>query len=244
MRIVRLSFTVLFATFAFGVVVVSSAWAAHPSFLTESGKELLFSGTNPVGSIETFRALNLGVLGSYACEKTSLDGFALPKSPLAHRIKLTFQGKCELTAGGSKAACVEPITWKTSLAELGLVLGNKTVGIYLEPSDGTKAFAEVECPAGSKTTVEGAIIGEIPVISKSGKEQYNKEQTETEAVFEAAGKNSENQNITTIELLGLTKTGELKVTGFFGGKASKEMTLVLTGDGKIEICTRAPSACP
>jgi hypothetical protein len=245
MRIMRLSFAALFAVLAFGAMTASSAFAAqaHPIFLTATGSETLFEGTNPAGTTPTLRALNLGVLGSVSCEKVSMHGFALPKSPLAHRLKMSFSGKCVWTVGTSKNACVEPMLWKTSLAELGLVLGDKTVGIFLEPSDGSKVFAEPECPSGTATTWEGALIGEIPSFSKNGKEQYDRENTEQEQVFEAAGKNSENQNITTIELLGLTKTGELKVSGFFGGKSSLEMALILKSATGIEICTLG-TKCP
>jgi hypothetical protein len=215
----------------------------HPSFLTESGKELLFSGTNPAGTTPTLRAKTAGVLGTITCEKVLVDGFALPKSPLAHRVKVEFHGKCEQNINGSKSTCTEPIVWKTSLAELGLVLGNKTVGLLLIPSDGTKVFAKTSC-GGLETTVEGTIVGEIPEINKKAENQYNKLQSETEAVFEAVGKNSESQVVTSIELLGTSMTGdELSVSGFFGGKASQEMTWILKGDGKIEICTKGPS-CP
>jgi hypothetical protein len=219
------------------------ATARHPLFLTESGTELLFSGSNPAGTTPTLRALNLGVLGTITCERVLVDGFARPKSPLAHSVLVVFHGKCEQTIGVNKSACTEPILWKPSSAELGLVLGNKTVGILLTP-EGTPVFATPTC-GGNTTTIEGAVVGEVPEINKKAENQYNKLLSEIEYVFEAAGKNSENQNITSIELLGTTMTGaELKVTGFFGGKASQEMTLILKGDGKIEICTKEPQNCP
>ncbi len=215
----------------------------HPLFLTESRTELLFSGSNPAGTTPTLRALSAGLLGTIACEKVEVHGFVLPKSPLAQGISVVFRGKCEQTIGANKSACAEPISWKTSSAELGLVLGNKTVGILLAPSTGTE-LAKPTC-GGNVTTIEGAVIGEIPEINKKAENQYNKLLSETEYVFEAAGKNTENQIITSIELLGANMTGaELKVSGFFGGKASQEMTLILKGDGKIEICTKEPQTCP
>jgi hypothetical protein len=217
--------------------------ARHPSFLTQSGQELLFSGTNPAGTTPTLRAKNLGVLGTVTCEKVLVDGFALPKSPLAHRISVVFEGKCEQNVSGFKSACTEPIVVKRALAELGLVLGNKTVGIYLSPSDGTTVVLAVTC-GGITTTVEGSIVGEIPEINKKAENQYNSERSESEQVFEAE-KGTEKQAITSIELLGAIMTGdELKVSGSSGGGASQETTVILTGDGKIEICTKEPQACP
>jgi hypothetical protein len=247
MGITKLVFAALFAVLAFGAMTASSAFAAqaHPIFLTASGAETLFSGENAAGTTPTLRALNLGVLGTITCEKALVDGFALPKSPLAHRVKVEFHGDCLQTVGSTKNKCVENIVVKTSLAELGLVLpGTLTVGILLEPSDGGKIFAEPECPAGSKTTVEGAVIGEIPAINKKGVSQYNKELTEQEQVFEAVGKNSETQNPTSIELLGVNMTGvKLKVSGFFGGEASEEATAILKSATGIEVCTLGTS-CP
>jgi hypothetical protein len=217
--------------------------ARHPLFLTESGSELLFSGTNPAGTTPTLRALNAGVLGTITCEKVLVDGWALPKSPLAHRVKTIFEGKCELHSSATGlVACTEPIEPKLALAELGLVLGNKTVGVLLEPT-GTKEFVKVTCGA-NVTTVEGAVIGEIPEIV-GGVNQYNKLLSETTQVFEAENKNSENQKPESIELLGTNMTGvALTVSGFFGGKASEEATVILKGDGKIEICTQEPQNCP
>jgi hypothetical protein len=200
-------------------------------------------GTSISGSQSwNLRALNIGVLGSITCEKILTEGAVHPKTTLVTGVKTEFTGKCEQVVGTSKNACVEPIVVKTSLAELGLVLGNKTVGIFLEPT-GSKVFAEPECPAGSKTTVEGSVIGEIPATSLNGKAQYNKENTEQEQSFEAAGKSSENQNITTIELLGASKSAELKVSGFFGGKASQEAVVILKSAAGIEVCTLG-TTCP
>jgi hypothetical protein len=243
MRIIKLAFAAMFAVLAFAALS-SSALAAqvHPIFLTENKAETLFEGSNPAGTTPTLRALNLGVLGTITCEKFTVDGFALNKSSLAHRVKVTFTGKCKQKVGTSESTCVEPIAVKTSLAELGLVLGNKTVGIFLEPSNST-VFATPECPAGTPTTVEGSVIGEIPAISQNGKEQYNKQALEQEQVFESVGKNSENQNPETIELLGVSKKAELKVSGFFGGKASQEATAILKSATGIEVCTLG-TKCP
>jgi hypothetical protein len=215
--------------------------ARHPLFLTESGSELLFSGE---GSNPVLRAVSAGVLGTIACEKVLVDGWALSKSSLAHRVKTIFEGKCEQNVNGTKTVCTEPIEPNLALAELGLVLGNKTVGVLLEPS-GTKEFVKVTCGP-NVTTVEGAVIGEIPEIV-GGVNQYNKLLSETTQVFEAENKNSAKQNITKIELLGVPERlmpGKLTVTGFFGGEASEEATAKLKGDGKIEICTQEPQKCP
>lgn len=237
------------AVLAFGAVGAGSASAFHPLFLNEGNKaELLFSGEGSLattGVLPTLRALNAGILGTITCEKVLVDGFAENKSTLAHRVKVEFHGKCTLHSNATGlVACTETIKVNQSLAELGLVLGNKTVGILLASSEKAPEFVKVTCGS-NITTVEGAVIGEIP--EKVGTvEQYNKPLIETLQVFEAEGKSSENQNITSIELLGVNMTvgTTLKVSGFFGGAASEEASVTLTGDGKIEICTLAFQNCP
>jgi hypothetical protein len=244
MRIMKLALAALFAVLAFSAMAAASASAFHPLFLTESKAELLFSGEG-LGT-PTLRAENGGFVGTITCERVLVDGFALDKSTLAHRVKVSFHGKCEQNVNGSKNTCQEPIVVKESLAELGLVLGNKTVGILLIPSDGTSVFSVTRCPANTTTptTVEGAVIGEIPELNKRGGNQYNVLLSETEQVFEAENKNSVKQNITSIELLGVSMPGKLTVKGFFGGEASEEAVADLRGDGKILICTKEPQACP
>jgi len=249
MRIMKLALTALFAVLAFSVLAASSASAFHPLFLTLTGTELLFLGKNPAGVHPVLRALNAGVLGTITCENVLVDGFALNKSTLAHRVVVEFHGKCELHSSlTGLVACTENIVVKKSLAELGLILGNKTVGILVAPSDGTNVFTTVTCGS-NVTTVEGAVVGIIPeeAINIGRQKQYNSQLSEIEVVFESEGKNSDIQKPEAIELLGVSMTGvELKVQGFFGGRASEEATTILHSgkNGKIEICTKAPSACP
>jgi hypothetical protein len=220
----------LVAVFAFGAIAASSASAGIVLFLTQSGHELLFTAHSGVGIL---RGLNLGVLGTITCELDLVHGFVLNASPLAHRIKVLFEGKCEEKVGSSTVKCEEPIHVNNLLGELGLV-GSKKVGFLLAPSSGTE-FVETKCE-GNNTKVEGAVVGEFPEINKAGEEQYNKQLTKAELVFASEASN-ENQKITTIELLGVSMTGaKLKVQGFFGGNASEETTDIIEGDGWIEIC--------
>jgi hypothetical protein len=241
MRIMKLALAALFAVLAFSAMAASSASAFHPLFLTQSGQELLFSGE---GGLSVLRGLNATVLGTIECHKVLIHGWALNKSTLAHRIKLLFHTGCEQTVGSTTTACTEPIHVKELLGELGLLLpGTGLVGIRLEPSDGTKVFVEVTCGS-NKTTVEGAILGHIPAVNKNNVNQYNKNLSELELVFESENKN-ENQKYTEIDLLGVKDTKvELAVAGFFGGKASDEGSGTVKGDGLIEICTLEPQNCP
>jgi streptogrisin C len=210
--------------------------ARHPLFLTESGNELLFTGE---GGAATLR----GVGGVILCEKVLIHGWILPKSPLVHRVRLLFHTKCELHTAISLEPCVEPIHAHLGLGELGLVLGNKTVGLLIEPSEGAPEFFTVKCGI-NEIKVEGAVIGEIP--EKIGVvNQYNNPLAEITTVFESENKNSTKQATTSIELLGVNMTGvHLSTKGFFAGEASQEMALVFKGDGKIEICTKEPQNCP
>ncbi len=238
MRIMKLALAAVFAVLAFSAMAASSASAFHPTFLTESGKELLVSGE---GGLAWLR----GSAGTVTCEQWLAHGFVLPKSPLIHRLKFLFEKKCELHPTiGNLSTCNEPIHVKVSLGELGLVLGNKTVGIYISPSDGGTEFVEIICTGGlNKIKVTGSIVGEIP--EKSGLNiQYNKLLAEIETVFEAENKTTK-QKIKEIELLGVNMTNvHLETTGFFSGEASEEASGKLKGDGKVEICTLAESACP
>jgi hypothetical protein len=241
MKIMKLALTALFAVLAFSVLAASSALAAHPEFLTETGREEAFTGQNAARTIPTLRALNAGVLGTITCETLTVTGHVLDKSPLAHRVITEFSKDCLQTISGRKSTCVEPIRVKEALGELGLILGNKTVGILLAPSDGTRIFAEPSC-GGMTTRVLGAIVGEIPerfgVVN-----QYDKQLKESLQVFETVGKNSEEQNPISIELLGVNMTkADLDVEGFFGGLASEEADVILKSTSGIAVCVLAN--CP
>jgi hypothetical protein len=235
MRIIKMLGLAFIAALAFSSVIATSSFAAEVLFLTSNGEELLFTG---IGGLWLWRALEGGVLGLGDCEQADYHGWALHKSPLAHRVTIEFSTKCELTLGSMKLKCTEPIKTKEMLAELGLILtgGNKIVGLLLIPSDGTKLFAELEC-GGEVTTVEGAVVGEIPEIA-GGIDQYNKFLTEIFLVFESENK-TENQKYTAIDLLGAQMNGPigLKFSDFLmGSKGSIEETVHLRVAGQIEIC--------
>jgi len=230
---IRLALAALFAVLAFSAMATSSASAFfHPLFITQSGKELLFSG---LGGKATLRSPS----GTVECEKTLIHGFALHLSTLAHRILLLFEGKCELVTP-IKAACSNEgthITSKLLLGELGLLTSsNHKVVILLAPSSGTES-AKFNCGIGGEIAVTGAIVGEIPEINTKGVNQYNKPLTEMEQVFESVGKNSEKQVIQEIFLLGTQMTGVHLLSN--NQEASEEIKSnpVLKGDGTIEITT-------
>jgi hypothetical protein len=240
MRHMKAVLTVISAMVAFSGMIATGAGAFHPLYLTQSGKELLVTNEGGLGVI---RGLAAGVLGTIECHKFLAHGWVLNKSTLAHRIKITFHTGCTEIVGSTKEHCTEPIVLKEMLSELGLIGGNKVVGVLLAPSDGTKVFVNVTCGPG-RLTVEGATIAEVPEINAKGVNQYNKQLTEGEAVLEAENK-TENQKFTSIELLEVVMTkAELTVSGFFGGKASVEGREVGKNAGWIEICTRAPANCP
>jgi hypothetical protein len=234
MRIMKPAVAALFAVLACSAMAASSASAFHPLFLTQSAKELLFSGE---GLKPVLRAEEAGVPGTLECERVLIDGFALNLSTLAHDILVLFEGKCTLKVqGGGNEPCREPLVFKKSLAELGLLTStNHKVVLLLVSSEGT-IFDESEC-SGLRTTVSGSIIAEIPENNAKLEKQINVSRSELEVVFATVNKNNQ-QAITEIWLLGTQMTGdELKVEGFFGGKAAEELTLNLKGDGKVEIST-------
>jgi hypothetical protein len=239
MRIIKLALAALLAVMAISAIVASSASAAfHPSFLTESKLELLVSG-------EGGEAILRGSAGTVTCEKSLIHGFVLNKSPLIHRLKILFHTNCLLHPTiGNLSTCNEPIQVHLSLGELGLVLGTKTVGILIAPSELAPEFVEIVCTSGvNKIKVNGAVVGEIP--EKVGLvNQYNKPLSEITTVFEAEGGKIK-QQITSIELLGVNMTGvHLETANFFTGEASEEASAILKGDGKVEICTLLNTVCP
>jgi hypothetical protein len=236
MRIIKLLGLAFMATLAFGAVAATNSFAAEELFLTASGHELLFEGLSLLGLL---RGLNGGIPSIVSCELDLVHGWALNDSPLAHRIKILFHTKCQQTVGSTTEKCTEPIHVKESLGELGLLLlpnGKHDIVLLLIPSDGTTVFAKITCGSFGETTVEGAVIGELPE-TVNGVNQYNKPLTEFLLIFESENKN-ENQRYTTLDLLGVVMPGPigLKVAGFLGGKASEEDTVHLRFDGLVEIC--------
>lgn len=233
MKIMRLALAALFAVLAFSAMTASSASAFHPLFLTASGSELLFSGT---GGLSVLRAEKLGNVGEVDCKESLVHGFALNGSTLAHKVFILFH-TCLLTIPATKEHknCLD-VTTKLMKAELGLLSTTKTVLLLLAPESGTE-FTKIECE-GNKTTVGGAIIGEIPATSAGGTGQYNKDLAEIEIVFASVNKN-QFQKYTSIELLGSLMTGiKLIVTEFLGGEASDEGSAILKGDGLIGVSTK------
>ncbi len=239
MRLIKLAFAPVFAVL-FCVLAATSASAVTPLFLNQGGKPLLlFSGENLAGTKATLRATG----GEVTCEKVFVDGFTLTKSTLAHRVLMDFNGKCEQNSFGNFTTCTEPIDAKPLLAELGLILGNKTAGILLEPSDGTKELTTIKCGTDT-TTISGSVIGVIPEVNKKLVNQYSKQLSEVELVFESENKSGERQNVTSIELLGLNMTNvELNTVGFLAGEASLEYAVILKPDGTFEICRNAFQGC-
>jgi hypothetical protein len=242
MRHTKVIMIAVFATVALSGLTATSAAAFHPLFLTQSGKELLVTGE---GNLGILRSLTAGVLGTVECHKILAHGWVVNKSTLVKRVTVSLHTKCELTVGSTKTACTEPIVLKEGLGELGLLVtpsGKKIVVALGAPTTGTE-FVKFTCGSNT-TTVEGAVVGEIPEINKKLVNQYNKQLTEGEGILAAENK-GENQQYTTIELLGVQMTkAELKVSGFFGGKASVEASEVGKNAGWIEICTLAPANCP
>jgi hypothetical protein len=243
----KLALAALFAVLAFSAMAASTASAAHPIFVNGPAKgagqaELLFSGE---GGLAILRALNVGVLGTIDCDKSLVHGFSVDLSTLAKKVVFSFHGKCLLTAGSTVAKCNEPITTELSTVELGLA--SSTLLKVLElvaPESGTK-FVTVTCGS-NITTTEGAVVGEIPELNSGGTSQYNAQRGSLETVFEAEGKNTDKQRFSSLFLLGVQMGGELKVEGFFGGKASQEgkATTKPDANGTVDICTWAAPRCP
>jgi hypothetical protein len=235
---VTLALLTLLATMAWSVTMTSSAFAFHPLFLTASGKALSFTGTS---KLTLFRAQVFGIIGTIDCEKGASSGVALSKATLALKVELEYSGKCEQTVGSTKTSCTEPIKFKLTFIELGLLTSSKKVALLLAPESGTE-FVKITC-GGNTSTVEGAVVAEFPETNAVGEKQYNTSRSSLELVLKSENKN-ENQAITSIELSGVSMTKvEPKVSGFFGGKASVESTQTISFDSGVLICTTSPSAC-
>lgn len=230
MRLIKLALAALFAVLAFSAMVSGSALAAHPQFLTASGRTLSFKGESGTGLLR-------GVGGNTIhCEHDLSSGEILNASPLARNVEVEFKGNCTLLPLGVK--CNEPIKIKLASAELGLILSKRTVVLLLSPESGTE-FVEVVCSV-NKINVEGAVIGEFPETNALGENQYNVTRDEYELKFESENKNTNKQKIKEICLLGTQMTGVgLSTTGsLFVGEASEETTETLKGDGLVTIDTK------
>lgn len=231
MRIIKLLMLALGAVMAFGAIAAASASATvQPLYLTSTGGTLKFKAT---GGLAALHGEAAGISAEIHCEESSATGEVQNKSMLAVKTLIQFKNKCEQNGGGvSKAGCTEPILVKLVTGEIGLTSNGtikELVGIVLKPSSGTE-FVKVTCGS-SVTTVGGEIIGLYPEKSK-----YNKLETSAEQLFLAKGTQ---QEPTSIELLGKTDTGvELKVSGFFGGKASQQASATVSPEGgTVEIRT-------
>ncbi len=238
MRTIRLALAALFAVLAFSAIAAAGASAAEPLWLNgNESASLSFTGS---GGAAVLRALNAGILGTINCEKSSVTGETLNKSARAVKAVFSFSGDCLETVGSTKEKCTEPIKTESTFIELGLLAsGSKPSLSVLElvaPESGTK-FVTVVCGSNS-TTVEGAVVGEVPEENANKEAQYNSLRSELESVFASVGGNSENQKYRALELLGTPMTkAELKVSGFFGGAASQEGSGVTKppANGKVEL---------
>lgn len=219
----------LVAVFAFGASLAASAWASHPEFKTLSGVTLSFTGTSGKSLL---LGSKLGIVGSITCEEDKSSGEIQNATPLMRKVEWEFKGKCEQLIGGAKTACSEPIKTKLLSGELGLINAmTKTVVLLLAPEAGEEVMT-IKCGS-NNTTVDGAVVGEIPEFNKTGAKQYNK----IVSSFELKLKLEETrQAIREILLLGTQMTGNvLTLAGFFGGEAALETTETVTPDGLIEI---------
>jgi hypothetical protein len=106
--------------------------SAATLFLTASGKALLFTASASPVELAAERA---GIILTIGCQSALFHGLVLNASPLLREIHLRLSRKCELTVGGEKSSCVEPIEASTLLyAEIGLLGGNVVMLITPEKS--------------------------------------------------------------------------------------------------------------
>jgi hypothetical protein len=218
-KIFKLALVALIAVMALAAVVAASvASAGEPKFLTASGLTLLFTADSGLGTLRGERA---GIGASVTCAQDLAHGFILNNSPLAHKIEVTFEDKCEINLAGEKVVCTEQIKTKPLSGELGLLHGH--VYILIAPETGD--FVSLTC-GGDTTEVGGTVIGEFDL-------PYGVLTTDATLLFKASGTTQLPEEI---ELLGvlMTKDG-IHVEGFFGGKASEETTELLLPDGPVQI---------
>lgn len=218
-KITKLALVALIAVMSLAALVAASvASAGEPLFLTASGTTLLFTADSGVGTLRGERA---GAVATVTCAQDLTHGFILNNSPLAHKVEVAFEGKCEQTLGTEKTACEEPIRTHPLSGELGLLHGE--VLLLLTPE--TLNFTTLKC-GGLTTEVGGAVIGLLDP-------PYGVAVTDATLLFKASGTTQLPEEI---ELLGvlMTKDG-LHVEGFLGGKASEETTELLLPDGPVTV---------
>jgi hypothetical protein len=218
-KITKLALVALIAVMSLAALVAASvASAGEPKFLTGSGATLLFTADSGLG---TLRGEVATVLATVTCAQDLTHGVILNNSPLAHKVEVAFEGKCEQVVGSEKTACTEPITTKALSGELGLLNGE--VLLLLTPESGN--FTTLHCGS-TETAVGGAVIGLVDP-------PYGVAVTDATLLFKASGTKQLPEEI---ELLGVLMTKDsLHVSGLFGGGASEETTELLLPDGPVTI---------
>lgn len=224
-KTVPLMVTVLLAL-AVGAASASAAlpeWVASKSevaFKTETGKVTL-TATN--GS---------DVL---SCEKGSLNGEIVSKSPSIKDVTMELAGKCAIDFDGTKIVCTEPYAFKQLSGTLGYVEDREggPVGLELKPASGTELLS-FSCGS-VKSTLTGAFVGEV-LPELAGKSQYNSLRKSFEGVYAASGSQQDVQTLLTAG--GFETKIHMEASGYLGtGEAALKAEYEMTTAEAVEIKT-------
>lgn len=224
-KTVPFTVTVLLAL-AVGAASASAAlpeWVAAKSevaFKTETGKVTL---TATKGS---------NVL---SCEKGSLNGEIVSKSPSVKDVTMELAGKCSIDVEGTEIVCTEPYAFKQLSGTLGYIEDREggPVGLELKPEHGTELLG-FDC-ASAKGMLTGAFVGEI-LPELKGKSQYNSPQRSFEGVYAASGSQQDVQTLLTAG--GFETKIHTEASGWLGtGEAALKAEYELTSAEAVEIKT-------
>ncbi len=228
MRIMKLLGLAFLATLAFSAVgTLGAGSAAALLFLTESGKELLFT-IKSLGNA-TFESAS----GSrFECKSVLGHGFIMHKTDSVRKILLTFHecgsGLTQCTSSGEPSGLIKTLELDALLVTLLSPLDKYGLKLLAESGN----LAEYTCGLGS-VELRGSVVGEYEeTLAES--ETFKKE---VKLVFEK-GVNSGEPRIRDYETL--NGAGTAKLESKSGGGAFEEMNLQmlldLISDGNVKFC--------
>lgn len=235
MRSIRVLMLAFVAMLAFSVVgAIGAGSASALLFLTESGKELLFTVKGGEAKLESSSGL------AVACKTVLGHGFIVHKSDEARKILLTFHEcsslgqECLSTQSAEKAGLITTLEMDALL----VTLLNGKYGLKTLAEGSGKNLAEFTCGTGfleAKIIVKGSVVGEFTETKAESEESYKKE---AKVVFENNPAKAGEAKILDYWTLEGLRTAKLESNSNGGAftESNEQATGTITSDGGVKLC--------